>query len=245
MGIQGNLLDMSVADLIQHYCQDRKMAQLKIEHSGQQAFLYFEDGNVSHAVLGNQTGEDVIYEILQWKDGIFDEESGVYPPRKTIIRHWSGLLLEGARRLDENELKPVVPIEQIDSIATETHKMINLDDILKEMSGEVSGYIASSLMGLDGLMIASDAGKNAIDQETFGAQLTVLLKLVNVSVEKLGAGVVEDNLTTTQSAYILLRFLSDKQYYLCITADRKASNLGNMRLMSKIYSDRLSKAMTP
>ena len=123
--------------------------------------------------------------------------------------------------------------------------MINLDDILKEMSGEVSGYIASSLMGLDGLMIASDAGKNAIDQETFGAQLTVLLKLVNVSVEKLGAGVVEDNLTTTESAYILLRFLPDKQYYLCITAGRKTSNLGNMRLMSKIYSDRLSKAMTP
>jgi predicted regulator of Ras-like GTPase activity (Roadblock/LC7/MglB family) len=244
MGIQGNLLDMSVADLIQQYCQDRRTAQLKIEHSGRQAFLYFDSGNVSHAVLEDRMGEDVIFEILQWKDGNFDLETGVQPPRTSITRTWSGLLLEAARRIDEEERKAMdVPPQQTG--AMETHKMMNLGDVLKEMSGEVSGYIASSLMGLDGLMIASDAGKNAPDQESFGAQMTVLLKLVNISVEKLRAGVVEDNLITTETTYILLRFLPDKQYYLCITADRKTSNLGNMRLMSKVYAERLSKAMMP
>jgi hypothetical protein len=29
-----------------------------------------------------------------------------------------------------------------------------------------------------------------------------------------------------------------------LTANRKTGNLGNMRLMSKIYAERLSKAMT-
>jgi len=242
MGMQGNLLDMTIADLIQHNCQDRKTAQLKIEHSGQQAILYFEDGNISHAILGNQMGEDVIYEILQWEDGIFDLETGIRSPRTSITRTWSGLLMEGARRLDEKLLKAsLVPSEQNDQM--EAHKMINLDDILMEMSGEVTGYIASSLVGLDGLMLASHASNNIADQEAIAAQMTTLLKLVHTSVEKLGAGEVEDNLTTTENAYLLMRFLPDKQYYLSMTANRKTSNLGNMRLISKIYAERLSKAM--
>jgi predicted regulator of Ras-like GTPase activity (Roadblock/LC7/MglB family) len=123
--------------------------------------------------------------------------------------------------------------------------MLNLSDVLKEMSDEVSGYIASCLVGLDGLMIASDAAHNAPDQEYFGAQMTVLLKLVNVSVEKLRAGTVEDNLTTTENAYTILQYLPDKKYYLCITADRKTCNLGNLRLLSKIYTERISRAMMP
>ena len=64
MGMNGNLRDMAIADLIQHTCQDRKTAQLQIQHSGQQALLYFKDGNVVHAVLGDQEGEEVVYQIL-------------------------------------------------------------------------------------------------------------------------------------------------------------------------------------
>jgi predicted regulator of Ras-like GTPase activity (Roadblock/LC7/MglB family) len=242
MGMQGNLRDMAIADLIQHNCQDRKTAQLKIEHSGQQAILYFEDGNVSHATLGEKSGEAVVYEILQWEDGIFDLETGIKPPKISITRTWSGLLLEGARRLDEIEFKDnLVSPEQDNN--PEVYKMINLDEILKEMSGEVTGYIACSLIGLDGFILASNASTNIADQETFGAQMTILLKLVDGSVEKLGAGVVEDNLITTENAYMLMRFLPEKQYFLCIIVDRKTGNLGNMRLISKIYSERLSKAM--
>lgn len=242
MGMQGNLLDMAIADLIQHNCQDRKTAQLKIEHLGQQAILYFMDGNVSHAVLGNKTGEEVIYEILKWEAGTFDLETGIKPPRTSITRSWSGLLLEGARRLDETEqAAKLIPSKENDQ--TEAHTMVNLKDMLKEMGGEVTGYISASLVGMDGLILASDIGTSAEVQEAFGAQMTTLLKLVNASVEKLGAGIVEDNLTTTENAYLLMRLLPDKQYFLILTANRKTGNLGNMRLITKIYSERFSKAM--
>ncbi len=121
--------------------------------------------------------------------------------------------------------------------------MSNLDDILKEMSSEVTGYIASALVDLEGLNIASHSSDKAANPETISAQLTLLLKLADVSVEKLGAGVIEDNLTTTENAYILMRFLPGKQYYLSIAAHRKTGNLGNMRLISRIYAERLSKAL--
>lgn len=242
MGMRGNLKDMAIADLIQHTCEDRKMAQLTIQHSGQKVNLYFKNGNVVHAVLGDQTGEEVIYQILQWDEGSFDLEMDVKPPKTTISHNWSGLLLEGARRLDEEKsTTTALQFEQI--METEVNPMAKLDDILKEMSGEVTGYIASSLVGMDGINVASHTSSKAANPEEISAQGTMLLKLVDTSVEKLGSGVIEDNLTTTENAYLLMRFLPGKQYYLGIAANRKTGNLGNMRLISKTYADRLSKAM--
>jgi Uncharacterized distant relative of homeotic protein bithoraxoid len=242
MGMQGNLLDMAIADLIQHNCQDRKTAQLKIEHSGKKALLYFMDGNVVHAVLGNQTGEEVVFQILDWQDGKFDLTSGIKPPKTTITRTWSGLLLEGARRLDEGHHE-ADSLQSEQEILPEVKSMAKLDDIINEMSGEITGYIACALVGIDGMNIASHTSNKTADPDSIGAQMTMLIKLVDTSVEKLGAGVIEDNLTTTENAYILMRFLPGKQYYLGIVANRKTGTLGNMRLISKIYAERLSKAI--
>lgn len=117
------------------------------------------------------------------------------------------------------------------------------DEILKEMSGEITGYTGSALVGMDGITLAYHTRVKGVDADMTSAQLTMLLKLVETAVEKLGAGVVEDNLTTTANAYTLLRFLPGKAYFLTIGVDRKTGNLGNMRLISKTYADRLAKAL--
>ena len=242
MGMKGDLRDMAIADLIQHTCQDRKNAQLQIQHSGQQAYLYFRDGNVVHAILGDQEGEEVVYQILNWEEGVFNLEAGIDPPSISIKHSWASVLLEGARRLDEsNQTKDANQSDPY--IQLEANEMAKLDDILKEMSGEVTGYVASALVGLDGINIASHTSNKAADPETMSAQMTMLLKLVDTSVGKLGAGVIEDNLTSTENAYVLARFLPGKQYYLGMVANRKTGNLGNMRLISKTYAERLGKAM--
>ncbi len=117
-----------------------------------------------------------------------------------------------------------------------------LDDVLKEMGGEITGYVASAIVGMDGINVAQHA-RGKVDPDTISAQMTMLLKLVDTSITKLGAGVLEDNLTTTANALLLMRFLPDKQYYLGLAVDRKAGNLGNMRLISKMYIDKIAKAM--
>lgn len=100
--MQGSLKDMAVADLIQHNCQDRKTARLVIEHQGQEATIFFDGGAVLHATLGDIQGEEVVYRILDWQKGTFNLESDISAPERTITRGWAGLLLEGARRLDEH-----------------------------------------------------------------------------------------------------------------------------------------------
>jgi hypothetical protein len=101
MALQGDLQHMGVADLIQHNCQDGKTGQLTIEHNQERAALFFKAGNVVHATLGQMQGEEVVYRILSWEQGHFKLESGVQSPATTITRSWSGLLLQGAQRLDE------------------------------------------------------------------------------------------------------------------------------------------------
>ncbi|MEW5867699.1 MAG: DUF4388 domain-containing protein [Chloroflexota bacterium] len=240
MAMQGKLSDMTVADLIQHNCQDRKLAQLTIDHNGEQAVLYFKNGQVLHAALGNLSGEEVIYRILAWEEGLFTLKNEVEAPRTSIKRTWSGLLLEGARRIDEAQ----VAFSSNQSKPTEVHSMATkLEEVLKGLAGEVNGYIASAVVGTDGIGIAEDLGNSKTDIEAANAQATLLIKLVDTSIAKLRGGNLEDNLLTTDNAYILTRFLEGKSYFLTILADRRNASLGNLRLMSRIYAERVSKAI--
>lgn len=236
MSLQGNLRDMDVANLIQHNCQDYKTARVRIQNDAEEAVLYFHDGQISHAELSGNTGEDVVFQLLSWNEGTFALETGIEAPTKTITRSWSSLLLEGARRLDENLFEQTKD--------TEVSQMAQkLNDILKELSEEISGYYASTVVGMDGLSLADHSKSAKSNAETTSAQLALLFKLVDTSAGKMNAGTVEDNLLTTDNAYVLMRFLPGKSYFLGVAIDRKAGNLGNLRLMSKIYTDRIARAM--
>ncbi len=241
MSTQGSLQDIAVASLIQQNCQDQKTARLTLRHGREQANLYFHHGNVVHATVGDDEGEEVVYHILAWEEGDFELEMGIQPPATTIRRSWSSLLLEGARRLDESQLsEPEAPTER--NIFREV-KSMELDNVLKEMGEQTEGFIAAAVVGMDGMNIASYSRNKKADTEAISAQMTVLLKLVDTAVTKLGSGVIEDDLLTTEGAFILMRFLKDRGFYLGMSADRKTAKLGSMRLNSRIYADRIAKAM--
>jgi predicted regulator of Ras-like GTPase activity (Roadblock/LC7/MglB family) len=118
----------------------------------------------------------------------------------------------------------------------------DLDAILQTMSGDVNGYVASVIAGMDGLSIAQHASKK-LSTDAISAQLTLLLKLVETSTLKLNAGQLEDELLTTQDVFILMRFLPGKEFFLGVVADRRTGNLGNLRLITRMYTERLAKAM--
>lgn len=242
MGMSGNLTGLAAADLIQLNCVDQKVARLQIQYADQQAELYFSGGQIVHAVSGDQKGDEVVYQVLGWNEGEFTLENDISSTETTINRSWPSLLLEGARRLDEKGLNQDTVNLEKDLQPKEKKMALKFEDILTELSGEVTGYRGSFLVGTDGINLASNF-VGELDPDLASAQMAMLLKLVNGSTEKLGAGNLEDNLTTTEKAYILMRFLPGNQYFLGISAERKSGNLGNMRLMSKMYTDKLAKAM--
>ena len=165
MALQGNLRDMSVADIIQVNCQDKKIALATISNNGKDAKLYFQDGAVVHAELETLLGEEVIYQILAWNDGEFTLDIGVPSPQVTIKRNWSGLLLEGAKRLDEfaNDqdtlLQAGIPIEKKDE---------QVKQLLNSFITKIIGIDAVAIVGIDGFVKYSKY-KNIVDDSIFGA----------------------------------------------------------------------------
>jgi len=116
------------------------------------------------------------------------------------------------------------------------------------MGGEITGYMASVIAGMDGINLASHSRTNKVDTEAISAQMTMLFKLVDTATAKLAEVQeqtidIEDNLLTTEGAYVLMRYLPGKQYYVGVIAEKKSGNLGNLRLISRLYCDRLAKAM--
>jgi len=241
MGINGNLKDISFADLVQMHCMDPRSSRMTLTNGDLRGVTYFSNGQLVHAAMAGKTGEEVVFELLGWTSGEFEVDNDIAAPQRTINRMWSGLLLEGAKRLDEQE-KQRKKNEQGNGESEDNKMSQKFDEILTSLSGEVSGYIASALVGIDGLNIASHT-MGTIDPEVVSAQITTLFRLVDTSVEKLGAGVLEDNLLSTEKSYILKRFLPGKEYFLAIAVNRREGNLGNLRMMSKMYTDQLSKAM--
>lgn len=238
MATTGRLSEMSLPVLVQLACQGGNPCKLSVRQGDHEAVLYSDGTNIVHAVSGDLYGEEAVYRALSWEDGEFSLETGVAVPIRSIETPWSALLMNALHRIDEARWDTQTEILQEEYDMPE-----NMKEILKELSEQVPGFVTAAVVGMDGLGIA-DYALAKVDMEAVDAQMTLLLKLVSTSVDKLKAGVMEDYLLTTDRAYLLVRFLGDRyDYYLGIIADRNSANLGNLRLNSRIYSERLAKAM--
>jgi predicted regulator of Ras-like GTPase activity (Roadblock/LC7/MglB family) len=243
MGLKGNLHDMAIADLIQHQCADRKTAHVLVQSGDQTVDLYFKGGELVHAALGKNEGEEVVFAVLRWEEGTFAVESAVEPPRVTIQRTWSGLLMEGAKRIDEETNESAKQKTNQTEAQEEAGMTTKLDEMLQEMSTEMSGFFAGSVTGTDGMTIAQ-LTKGKIDPDSVSAQLAVFLRLAQSSSEKANMGVIDDMLIQTANYYVMNVFLpGDNQHFLTTIADRKNGSIGNLRMISKIYAERISKVI--
>jgi DNA-binding response OmpR family regulator len=99
--VQGNLRDLALTSIISVNCNERNQAELVIRRQGRVGTIYFDSGRIVHASLDGQEGEGAIYELLSWEDGSFSLRQDAPPPKRTIEMDWTGLLLEGLRRIDD------------------------------------------------------------------------------------------------------------------------------------------------
>ncbi len=111
MPLQGNLKEMSLANLIQVNCQEMRSAHLTLTAHGQQGEVFLSDGQVIHAALGAYIGEQAIYEMLLWEEGAFVLDLEQRPPEKSITIGWQELLLKGMMQLPERQMAPR-PVEE-------------------------------------------------------------------------------------------------------------------------------------
>lgn len=222
--MHGNLRDMTVADLIQHNCQDRRTARLALEHRGQAAELFFRDGRVVHAACGDVQGEEAVYRLLNWEDGHFQLENGVEPPAASIRRSWSALLLEGASRLDEGQHKPIIQTTQQEVKTVAKKKSELLAEALAELLQESSDIEGAAIIGTDGLVYSAIVPQRSLDETLVGATAAAVLGLSRRSAEQLKRGGFRQTLVQADEGNLIVAGIDAQTLFVGLTP--KNVNLG-------------------
>jgi predicted regulator of Ras-like GTPase activity (Roadblock/LC7/MglB family) len=100
-GFKGAVAGLSLTDVIQLKGHNKYTGAISVEYGESQGVIYFVDGEIIHAELGEESGEQAIYEIIKWPGGTFDIHPEMTSNVCTIHYRTDFLLLEALRRMDE------------------------------------------------------------------------------------------------------------------------------------------------
>lgn len=121
--------------------------------------------------------------------------------------------------------------------------MAKLDQLLQQFRGEIGAdFISADVVGMDGLSIAGGSTDPGFDSSEASARVAMVMKLAGNVTTKVGMGVVDDNLVTTDRSYMLTRFLGDGSYFLNVAVTRNAI-LGSVRVMMSEYAPKFWEAI--
>ena len=100
-GFRGVLRRVGLQDVLQMECLARNSSVLKINAGSVQGAVFVKDGQIIHAQCGNRIGEDAFNYLLGLAGGEFDVQPFTAPPSQSISGSWEFLLMESARKRDE------------------------------------------------------------------------------------------------------------------------------------------------
>ncbi|MFO8035129.1 MAG: DUF4388 domain-containing protein [Anaerolineales bacterium] len=213
---QGTLRTMSLASIIQMNCEERIVGALHLRQQGKVGRIFFDGGQVVHAETGNLFGEEAVYQLLEWDQGMFSLEMGATPPRRTINAEWSGLILEGMRRIDEDQVM-VADIWQDTDLDREEKE----EGAFQEVAFDVKERIRNALMRIEGVrdvLICNGNGNIIANEKEEGVEKAgAIANYVIQQAEKLGLSLSGSQikrvlLTTEHGKEMILRDEDDIIY---------------------------------
>ena len=102
MALTGHLSDLSLSELIEFFCNQRKSGRLKVLYPSGAGYFYLQAGSVVDARIGVLHGIDAVYYALTLPNAEFEFSADAEANNRTINQPWTQVVLEGLRRLDEN-----------------------------------------------------------------------------------------------------------------------------------------------
>jgi hypothetical protein len=101
MALTGHLSDLSLSELIEFFCNQRKSGRLKVLYPKGAGYFFLQAGSVVDARIGVLHGIDAVYYALTLPNAEFEFSIDVEAKSRTINQPWTQVVLEGLRRLDE------------------------------------------------------------------------------------------------------------------------------------------------
>lgn len=100
-GFRGELATSGVLELVQLVTMTVPTGALCLSGPAGYGKLWFENGSVVHAVAGHERGTGAFQRILRWRNGQFSIEAAARAPERSVTGNTMALLLDAARRFDE------------------------------------------------------------------------------------------------------------------------------------------------
>ncbi len=114
-GFAGTLKNIQLPDLIQMCCLASITITVKVAKENREGLVYIQDGEIVHAESADGLrGEEAFYEMLCWETGSFETLGSGIVPRTSIEKSWQSLLMEAARRIDEQAVQEDDPEDVFD-----------------------------------------------------------------------------------------------------------------------------------
>ena len=135
MALSGQLSDLSLAELIEFFCNQHKTGRLKIAYKKGPGFFYFQNGSLVDSKIGILSGVEAVYYALTLENASFKFSTAFPPTRRTIHQPWAHVALEGLRRMDE-EIKPQEAFPEGDTSYLEEPEY--KEDVAEEADKQVS-----------------------------------------------------------------------------------------------------------
>ena len=163
---QGKLSDLHIADIVQLKCMSGATSVLEFTGPrGEKARVWFENGQVRHAVAPGRDGIAAFNEVVNWKGGTIQEVAGAGDAPRTIDLDWQVLLMEAVRKIDEAGAQPQPTAR---SSARARRKVLVIDDsvmllsFVKEILGEANYDAAAAPTAEEGLRTAATEAPDLI-----------------------------------------------------------------------------------
>lgn len=203
-GFDGQLRCASLADLIQLQCGNRTRVAVSVRSEDREGHLFFDDGQIVHALAGAQVGVEAVFELLGWTTGTFGQSTAPWPETPALTSSWQQLLLTAAQRRDEARQRlpaastsrltavrrtqpstPVIPASRAAELAAAAQRPPGKPSAAPPAVKKATGLSASAL---DSVVCAArlDANGNALEMRGDAEKLLELAVYVRRLAELLG-----------------------------------------------------------
>lgn len=137
MALTGHLSDLSLSELIEFFCNQRKTGCLNVLYPQGHGSFFLQSGSVVDAKIGVLRGIDAVYFALTLPNAAFEFKGSADTPERTINQPWTQVVLEGLRRLDEG----IAPVTAYPDVAGEDNVSADSGDRVE--AGESGSASAS------------------------------------------------------------------------------------------------------
>jgi predicted regulator of Ras-like GTPase activity (Roadblock/LC7/MglB family)/DNA-binding response OmpR family regulator len=161
---KGMVSGVGLADVLQINGLSRATLLLRVNQGENQGVIYFQEGEVVHAICGELEGEDAFFKIMEFTGGRLDsmpftDELSV----RTINASLEALIFESARRMDDDEGSASVGSERVDA------------DLDIQFNEKKSSPVVGDINNDSGAVFAVQTGAKPVNRENDMSSLKDLL----------------------------------------------------------------------